>query len=118
VGEQLVLEGREQLADERFMSVSREGVVGEQQQPVMRLITIDSTLVASDEVWDVVGDDGSALLGSVVEQDAVVYTTKMFKTGILDCDDVVVAGTELLGHGHGDHLVEQQPHSSRACSTS
>jgi hypothetical protein len=58
------------------------------------------------------------LLGSVIEQEAVIHATKMREHKILDSDDVVASGTELLGDGRGDHLVEQEFHSSRACSAS
>jgi hypothetical protein len=67
VGEQLVLEGSQELADEGVMPVPGEGVVGEQQQPEVRLVAIDATLMAADEVRDVVGDHRSMLLGGVVE---------------------------------------------------
>ena len=118
VGEQLVLESSQELADEGVMPVPGEGVVGEQQQPEVRLVAIDTTLMAADEVRDVVGDHRSMLLGSVVEQEAVVHATKMLELKVLDSDDVVAAGTELLGGGSGDHLIEQQSHSRRACSAS
>lgn len=118
VGEQLVFEDSQELADEGVMPVPGEGVVGEQQQPVVRLVAIDTTLMAADEVRDVVGDHGSMLLGSVVEQEAVVHATKMPELGVLHGDGVVAAGTELLGNGRGDHLVEQEFHSSRARSVS
>ena len=44
------LEGNETLADERVVSVSRERVVGEQQQTVVMLAAIDTTLMAAHEV--------------------------------------------------------------------
>jgi hypothetical protein len=58
------------------------------------------------------------LLRSVVEQDAVVHATKMLELGVLHGDDVMAAGTKLLGNGRRDHLVEQEFHSSRARSVS
>jgi hypothetical protein len=58
------------------------------------------------------------LLGSVVEQEAVVHSAKMSELGVLHGDDVMAAGTELLGNGRTDHLVEQESHSSRARSVS
>jgi hypothetical protein len=84
----------------------------------VRLVAIDATLMASEEVRDVVGDHRSMRLGSVVEQDAVVHATKMSELRVLDSDDVVAAGTELRCDGRGDHLIEQESHSSRACSAS
>jgi hypothetical protein len=116
--EQLILEGSQELADEGVMPAPGEGVVGEQQQPQVRLVAIDATLMASEEVRDVVGDHRSMRLGSVVEQDAVVHATKMSELRVLDSDDVVAAGTELRCDGRGDHLIEQESHSSRACSAS
>ena len=118
MGEQPVLEGSQELADEGVMPVPGEGAVDEQQQPEVRLVAIDATLMASDEVRDVVGDDRSMLPGSVVEQEAVVHTTKVPELKVLDRDDVVAAGTELRCDARRDHLIEQEPHWSRACSTS
>lgn len=74
--------------------------------------------MAADEVWDAVGDHRSTLLGSVVKQDAVVHATKMLKLKVLNSDGVVAAGTELRCDGRGDHLIEQESHSSSACSAS
>ncbi len=118
MGEQLVLEGSQELADEGGMPVPGEGVVGEQQEPEVRLVASDPTLVAADEIRDVVGDHRSMRLGSVAEQDTVVHPTKVTKRRVLDSEDVVAAGTELRRDGRGDHLIEQESHSSRACSAS
>ncbi len=118
VGEQLVLEDSQEPADEGVVPVPGEGVIGEQQQPEVRLAAIDATLMAADEVWDVVGDHRSMRLGSVVEQDAVVHATKVGELRVLNSDDVVAAGTELRCNGRGDHLIEQESHSSMACSAS
>ena len=118
VGEQLVLEGSQELADEGGMPVPGEGVVGEQQEPEVRLVASDPTLVAADGIRDVVGDHRSTVLGSVVEQDAAVHATKVPELRVLDSDDVVAAGTQLRCDGRGDHLIEQESHSSRACSAS
>jgi hypothetical protein len=118
VGDQVVLEGSQELADEGVMPVPGEGVVGEQQQPVVRPVAIDPTLVRADEVGDVVGDHGSMLRSSVVEQEAVINTAKMSGLGVMHGDDVMAAGTELFGNGRRDHLVEQEFHSSRARSVS
>ena len=118
MGAQLVLEGSQELADEGVMPVPGEGVVGEQQQPVVRLVAIDTTLMAADEVRDVVGDHRPTRLDSVAEKDAVVHATKVSKLRVLDSGDVVAAGTQLCCDGRGDHLIEQESHSSRACSAS
>lgn len=58
------------------------------------------------------------LLGSVVEQEAVVHAAKMSELGVLHGYHVMAAGTELLSNGRRDHLVEQEPHSNRARSAS
>jgi hypothetical protein len=118
VGEQLVLEGSQELADEGVMPVPGEGVVGGQQEPEVRLVAIDATLMAAEEVRDIVGDHRSMRLGSVVEQDAVVHATKVGERDVLHSDDVVSAGTELRCDGREDHLIEQESHSSSACSAS
>jgi hypothetical protein len=82
------------------------------------LVAIDATLMAADEVRDVVGDHRAMRLSSVVEQDTVVHATKVPELGVLNGDDIVAAGTKLRCDGRGDHLIEQESHSSRACSAS
>jgi len=74
--------------------------------------------MAADDVRDVVGDHPSMLPGSVVEQDAVVHATQVPGLKVLDSDDVVAARTELRCDGRGEHLIEQESHSRRACSAS
>ena len=118
MGVQLLFECCEDLADERIVAMTGEDVVGEQQQPKMGSVAVEPTLVAANEVRDVVGDHRPALPCRVVEQLAVVDASKMFKVGVLDGDDIVAAVAQQVGHRGGDHLVEQQPHSSKACSAS
>jgi hypothetical protein len=95
------------LADEGVLPVPGEGVVGEQQQPDVRLVAIDATMMAADEVRDAVGDHRSMRLGSAVEQDAGVHATKVGERDVRHGDDVVSADSAAglsamtLGSGTG-----------------
>jgi hypothetical protein len=68
-----------------------EGVVGEQQQPEVRLVALQPALVAAHEVRDVVGHHSPAFLPGAVEELAVVDAAKMGPVGVLYGDDVVAA---------------------------
>ena len=118
MGEQLLFERTEEMADERVVTVPGEGVVAEQQQAVVVLSALDATLMTTHEVRDVVGDHRATIRGGMVQQDAVVGPTQVPLVGVLHGDHVVAASAELCGNGRGDHRVEQQPHSRSACSTS
>src|SRR5680860_413272 len=74
--------------------------------------------MAPDEIWDVVGRHGASLFRGVVKQQAVIDPAQVLVAVVLHGNDVMSATSELLCHRRGDHLVEQQPHSSRACSAS
>lgn len=83
MSEQLLLEGGKELADERIMSVPREGVVTEQQQTVVPVTTTDAALMAANEIGDVVGDHGSMLRGGMIQQEAVVDPPQVTQVGVL-----------------------------------
>ena len=93
---ELNLEGSDDVADELVVPMSRERVVGQQQQPVVRAIDLRTCPVTSHEVRDVVGDNGAPILGCEREQLAVVDATQMLTPRFLHADDVVPAGTKLL----------------------
>jgi hypothetical protein len=86
-----LVQRRRHLADEQVVAVTREGVVGEQQQTVVAVTGPDPTLVASEEVRGVVGHDRAALVGSVRQQHAVIDATQVGLIAILDRYYVVAA---------------------------
>ncbi|HEX9890259.1 MAG TPA: hypothetical protein VGA69_12315 [Nitriliruptorales bacterium] len=114
----LSFEGCENLAHEHVVAMPWERVVGEQQQPVMGSTAVLSTLVAANELGDVVGDHRPAFLRGVLEEVAVVDAAQVFELVVLNGHDVVAAVAKLTGDRGRDHLVEQQPHSSKARSAS
>ena len=71
-----------------------------------------------DHLRDVVGHHRPALVIARGQQQTVVEPAQMTPIWILNSHHVVTAVTKLLGDNRADHLIEQQPHPSNACSAS
>lgn len=115
---ELVLECSEDATDECIVTVARERVIGEHQQPVVGSAAVEPASMAAKEVRDVVGHDGASFVRGVIEKQAIVDSPQVLEAAILNRRDIMAARAQLVGHRRGDHLVEQQPHWTSDCSAS
>jgi hypothetical protein len=89
MGSELPFERCEDPADEQVVAVPWEGIVGEEQEAIVVQPGIQSAMVATEEVGDVVGYHRPSFLRREVEQDAVVNGAQMILRGVLDGDHVM-----------------------------